>query len=50
VQLEELGELKKSSEVNGNRTRGLPAFSTVPEPTRTVYLHLAGAFDTGKYK
>jgi hypothetical protein len=34
VRLEGLGELKKSSYLNGNRTRDLPACSTVSQSTR----------------
>jgi hypothetical protein len=33
VRLEGLGDLKKSNELIGNRTRDLPAYSTVPEST-----------------
>jgi hypothetical protein len=33
VRLERLGELKKTNDLIGNRTRDLPAFSIVPQPT-----------------
>jgi hypothetical protein len=33
VRLEGLGQLKKSNNLIGNRTRNLPACSTVPQPS-----------------
>jgi hypothetical protein len=33
VRLEGLGQLKKSSDLIGNRTRDFPAYSVVPQPT-----------------
>jgi hypothetical protein len=33
VRLEGLGQLKKSNDLIGNRTRNLPACSIVPQPT-----------------
>jgi hypothetical protein len=33
VQLEELGKLKKCSDLIGNETRDLPACNIVPQPT-----------------
>jgi hypothetical protein len=33
VLLEALGQLKKSNDLNGNRTRDLPTCSVVPQPT-----------------
>jgi hypothetical protein len=33
VRLEELGKIKKSSDLNGNQTCKLPACSIMPQPT-----------------
>jgi hypothetical protein len=33
VQLEELGKLRKSNDLIGNRSRDLPACSILPQPT-----------------
>jgi hypothetical protein len=43
MQLEGLGQLKKSNDLIGNRTRDLPACSIVPQPTmllRAPYLYI----------
>jgi hypothetical protein len=47
VRLEEWNQLKKSSDLIGNRTRDLPACSIAPQPTT---LPLAPTFDRYKIK
>jgi hypothetical protein len=50
VLLEGLGKLKKVNDLNGNRTRNLPACSTVPQPTtlpREPHPLRTGGFSTG---
>jgi hypothetical protein len=40
VRVEELGKLKKFNDLIGNRTRDLPAFSKVPQPTMLPLVRL----------
>jgi hypothetical protein len=38
MRLEELGKLKKCNDLIGNRSRNLPPYSTVPQPTILPHL------------